>query len=111
MDLDFAHSRFQVPARVQAELADRLLFRLFGALVELADAGERLHLSVDLTSDGARIAISRPAALRGMSDSEQVGGNGRHGTFTLRLVRGLARIAGGDLVSGRDTFALVFPRA
>ena len=28
----------------------------------------------------------------------------------LRLVRGLARIAGGDLVASRDHFALVFQR-
>jgi hypothetical protein len=115
VELDFAHSRFQVPARVQAELADRLLFRLFGALVEVAEAGERLPLSVDLSSDGARISIGRPAALDGMSDAEPMrgtnAGNGRHAAFTLRLVRGLARIAGGDLVSGRDAFALVFPRA
>jgi hypothetical protein len=115
VDIDLAHIRFQVLARVQAELADRLLFRLFGALVDIADVGDRLQLSVDLASDGARISISRPTALRGMTDAEQAGGtsaaNGRHGAFTLRLVRGLARIAGGDLVSGRDTFALVFPRA
>jgi hypothetical protein len=33
------------------------------------------------------------------------------GVFPLRLVRGLARIAGGDLVSTREAFALAFPRA
>ena len=32
------------------------------------------------------------------------------GGFSLRLVRGLSRIAGGELVSSRDSFALLFPR-
>jgi hypothetical protein len=39
-----------------------------------------------------------------------VGAEGIMGAFMLRLVRGLARIVGGNLVSGADAFALVFPR-
>jgi hypothetical protein len=35
----------------------------------------------------------------------------RPGGFSLKLVRGLARIAGGDLVPSRGSFALVFARA
>jgi hypothetical protein len=33
------------------------------------------------------------------------------GGFSLRLVRGLARIAGGDLVASQAGFTLVFARA
>ena len=109
-----APSRGELTAAVEPELADRLLFRLWGALAERAEAGERLQVSADAASDGARISISRPQAFRGISDSELFGGGqveGIQGGFSLRLARGLARIAGGDLVSGRDNFALVFPRS
>jgi hypothetical protein len=40
-----------------------------------------------------------------------IGRQGVEGGFTLRLARGLARIAGGELASSRDAFSLVFPRA
>ena len=102
----------QVPARVEPELADRLLFRLFGALVELAESGERLQLSVDLASDGARISISRPAALRGNVGRRAV----RQAIGPVRAAsrcgwcaasRGLPAAISS---SSRDTFALVFPR-
>ena len=100
----------EVAAAVQPELADRLLFRLFGALADRAERGERLQVSAEQARDGPRISISRPATLRGIGDSELFEGTGVEGAFSLRLARGLARIAGGDLVSNRDAFALVFPR-
>lgn len=113
--LDVSRPRGEVAAAVQPELADRLLFRLFCALAEKAGRGERLRLSVEQASDGARVSISRPAVLRGVSDGElfdpKIGRDGVEGGFTLRLARGLARIAGGELSSGRDSFSLVFPRA
>jgi len=112
-ELNVMRPRTEVAAAVQPELADRLLFRLFGALAERAEQGERLQLSVDAAADVARISISRPAALQGLDDA-QLFDAGRaasiEGGFALRLARGLARIAGGQLVSGRDTFALHFPR-
>ena len=112
VDVDVIRARFDVPAKVEPELADRLLFRLFGALTDLAESGEGLQVAVELASDGARISISRPAALRGLSEAELFGSraNGGQGGFMLRLARGLARIAGGDLAPGRDTLALIFPR-
>jgi len=114
VEVEMQWSRGGVAAAVQPEIADRLLFRLFGALVDRSEPGERLQLSVEQASDGARISLTRPAALRGMSDAELLeisrGENGQ-GSFRLRLARGLARIAGGDLVSSRDSFALVFQRA
>ena len=101
------------PAAVEPELADRLIFRLCSSVVEAAQAGERLRLSVDQAGDRCRFSISRPAALRGVADRElfdpgqESAGNGS----TLRLVRGLARIAGGDLVTSPAGFTLAFPRA
>ena len=108
-----ASPRGEVPASVEPELADRLLFRLFGALADRAEPGERLQVSAEVVAGGARISISRPEALKGIADSELFGGapgEGIEAGFSLRLARGLARIAGGDLVSSRDAFALHFPR-
>ncbi|HKP33657.1 MAG TPA: histidine kinase dimerization/phospho-acceptor domain-containing protein, partial [Sphingomicrobium sp.] len=105
--------RSEVAAAVQPELADRLSFRLFEALAGQADQGERIQLAADAASGSARLTISRPRNLRGVPDSDLFdsgGGAGVEGGFALRLVRGLARIAGGDLVGTRDAFALVFPR-
>jgi hypothetical protein len=114
VQVDLTLPRGEVPARVQPELADRLLFRLFGALADRGRRGERMRVSVELIADKARISIERPAAFEGLSDAdlfETARGKGMQAGFALRLARGLARIAGGDLVSGRDSFALVFPRA
>ena len=104
--------RGEVPAAVEAELADRLLFRLFSALAEVSGQAERLEVAAEAVTTGARISISRPAALGAIAEAELFGGNdgGVAGGFSLRLARGLARIAGGDLVASRDKFALLFPR-
>ena len=67
------------------------------------------------------VAISRPAALRddlpdarlfAALPAEQLrAGNGDFGRLLLRLVRGLARIAGGDLVASRGRASLWPSRA
>jgi signal transduction histidine kinase len=112
--VEIRRPRDDATARVEPELADRLLFRLFSAVVEQAEAGETLTLSAEQAVDSARIAISRPAALRGVSERElfepPADGEVLPGAFSLRLARGLARIAGGDLTGSQDSFALVFPR-
>ena len=101
------------PAAVEPELADRLIFRLCTSAIELAVAGERLRLSVDQAGDHCRLSISKPAALRGMTEKALFdpaqGGEGA--TASLRLIRGLARIAGGDLLMSQAGFTLTFPRA
>jgi signal transduction histidine kinase len=113
IELDVIRARMEVPAAVQPELADRLLFRLISAVAEHGQSGERLSVSAEQMGENARVSVNRPAALRGIPDDALFGiraGDEALGGFTLRLVRGLARIAGGDLVSGLDSFALVFPR-
>lgn len=113
VDVDVVRARFDLPAKVEPELADRLLARFFSALVDLAEPGERLQISAELASGEARVAVTRPRALRGISEAELLGSgaNGAAGGFMLRLLRGLARIAGGDLAPSRDSIALAFPRA
>ncbi len=114
LEADIVIPKSEVVAAVQPELADRLLFRLFGALADRSERGERLQLWLDLGTDFARISVSRPAALRGLSETELFEARGQRegprGGFSLRLARGLARIAGADVVGARDAIALVFPR-
>jgi hypothetical protein len=99
-------------AAVEPELADRLIFRMCSAAIEQADAGERLRLWVDHSRDEVRVAISRPAALAAVAEDQLLGGiGGLEQGFSLRLVRGLARIAGADLVAREDSLVLLLPRA
>jgi hypothetical protein len=111
IEADVMRPRGPVTAAVGPELADRLLLRLFAALAERAETGERLQVSAEQGSDGARISVSRPAALRGAGDVELFGAKAGHdGGFSLSLARGLARIAGGDLIGSRGSIALLFRR-
>ena len=113
VELEFARSDRVPAAAVEPELADRLIYRLGSAVIEAATAAERLRLSVDQGAGQCRVSISRPSALRGMTDAELFDPSSRPDAvaFPLRLVRGLARIAGGDLVTSPAGIALVFPPA
>jgi len=98
---------------IEAELADRMIFRMCSAVIECAAEGERLKLSVDQALENCRVSISRPAVLRGMSDEELFESGEAEVTqsFWLHLTRGMARIAGATLVASPDSIALTFPRA
>jgi len=99
-------------AAVEPELADRLIFRMCSAAIEQAQAGERLRLWVDQSREQVRVAITRPTRLAALGDEQLLGGGDPlEQGFSLRLVRGLARIAGGELVARDDSLALVLPRA
>lgn len=102
-------------AAVEPELADRLIFRLCAAVIDEADRGERLRLSLDQAAEQCSFSVSRPATLKSLSDAELFDSSSGDGSgsaaFSLRLVRGLARIAGGDLLTSRAGLTLVFPRA
>jgi hypothetical protein len=100
-------------AAIEPQLADRLIYRLADAVVAEAEGGERLTLSIELSGAHCRVSISRPAKLAELSDEQLFGGGGPtfEQGFSLRLVRGLARIAGSDLISTRNSLALIFPRA
>ena len=118
VDLEVAR-RSPVPCAVEPEIADRLLYRLSASVIEFAASGERLRLAVEQHGETSRFSISRPAALRGLSvaqlfdprpaaeDEGPVLGIG----FSLRLVRGLAGIAGGELVTSPAGLTLLLPRA
>jgi signal transduction histidine kinase len=114
--LDIGHGRTCVAA-VEPELADRLVARLCNAVAERAAAGETLRLTLDRAGDQCRVAVSRRSPPRGASEpplfgtngaSAQGGDDGADG-FALRLIRGLARIAGGELIISSAGLALAFP--
>jgi light-regulated signal transduction histidine kinase (bacteriophytochrome) len=119
VELELAARSGDCIAALEPEIADRLIVRFGSALIEAADAGEHLRISVEQSGGQCRMAISRPASLRNLSDaslfeglaSGQAEGGARSAGFTLRLVRGLARMAGGDLVTAPGTLALLVPRA
>src|SRR6185312_16013378 len=90
-------SRQKAIAAVRPELAQRLLFRLFDVLIAQAAPKERLQVKIGGGPEESQLSIGRPERLRGSGEAE--GGF----NFALRLVRGLARLAGADLVSGRDS--------
>lgn len=108
-------------AALEPEIADRLIGRFADAVIDQASAGEVLKISIEQGEKDCRIAISRPGALRNLPDGLLFDGavaadaepkaSSYSAGFSLRLVRGLARIGGGDLVTSPTSLALVFPRA
>jgi len=113
VQLELSRRTRELTASVEPQLADRLIYRLCSAMIAVADDGERLRLSVDQSGHNCRFSISRPVSLVGSSDEQLFGtvGQGLEQGFPLRLVRGLARIAGADLVASRNSLSLLFPRA
>ena len=121
VDLEFAKRPRMPTCAIEPELADRLLYRLCASIIDHAGSGERLRLSVEHNGDTCRFSISRPEALKGMKDAQLFdprpssspanGGSPLGIGFSLRLVRGLARIAGGELVTSAAGLTLLLPRA
>jgi len=118
IELEFAGHTRMPECAVEPELADRLLYRLAAGVIEQAVAGERLRLAVEANAETSRFSISRPAALKGITDAQlfdpraDVPDASPVGVgFSLRLVRGLARIAGGDLVATPAGITLLLPLA
>ena len=91
----------------------------YGAVVERTERGERLRLSTEQTVTHWRVSITRPAGLRNIPEAELLEAGTSYEPevqalsigFALRLVRGLARIAGADLALPAAEFVLLFPRA
>ncbi|MCL6730434.1 sensor histidine kinase [Sphingomonas hankyongi] len=116
-DMEIALSSRVPPIAVEPELADRLIYRFCSAMIDAASAGERLRLSIDQSGDQCRLSVSRPVALKGLAEArlfdpgQTKEPEGTRIAFSLKLIRGLARIAGGDLVTSRAGLSLTFRRA
>ena len=110
--LDAPRTKRDLAAAIEPELADRLIFRTCGAMIERGAEGEHLRLSADRVGDDVRVRISRPTALKGLSEDELFGAvGGSIEDLYLRLVRGLARVAGAELTASATAVTLAFPRA
>jgi hypothetical protein len=106
-------------AAVEPELAERLLIRLGQAVLEHAESGERFRITAQESGGSCRVSIGKPAALRNLTDAqlfdaapapEGENASALPAGFSLRLVRGLARIAGGELSTNPAELTLSFPR-
>jgi hypothetical protein len=121
VELELGRVSMPVVATLDPQIAERLLIRFASAVIERAGSGERLLIATAQDDSQCRIALSRPEELREIPDSQlfdsvpDAGGKGEAfdlpRQFSLRLVRGLARVAGGDLVTSPASLILVFPRA
>lgn len=104
-------------AVIDAGLAGRLIDRVMTSLIGAADGGQQTGLQHDVERDHVRIAFLRPESLAEFTGSDlldpalDIDGKLVGLGFSLRLVRSLARIAGGDLTVDRDALILILPRA
>lgn len=103
VELAFAPPIDPVRAAVEGDLLGKLVGRLLRSVITLAVSGERLRLAVESRGPRARLSITRPVALAG------VGGNSAEGDYSLRLARGLARIAGGDVAIADGQVVAEYP--
>jgi hypothetical protein len=87
---------------LEPALAERLVTRFCDALFAAAADGEQVVVHVDNRS-GRCLLWVRPPPRLAAGDGDQSGG------FGLRLVRGLARIAGGDLTITKARITLALP--
>lgn len=109
--LDGLRKSREAMAATEPELADRLIFRMCSAVIEQARSGERLRLDLEPAGERWRVSIARPSRLASLSEEQLLGGDADfEQAFSLRLVRGLARIAGADMAAPRGAVALLFPR-
>jgi signal transduction histidine kinase len=111
VEIDGSRSTRDTSAATEPELADRLIFRMCSAVIDRAEPNEHLRLTVERAGDRSRVSMTSPAALRDLSEEQLFGSEtGLEHGFPLRLVRGLARLAGADLALGDGSISLLFPR-
>ena len=104
--------------RTNAALAARLVRRFATTLADVLASGERLTLRTEQRSGQCLVMADAPKLFDGADLAAILQGSGGSGgvgvddaAFWLRLVRGLARIAAGDLLVEGRTFSLVLPEA
>jgi hypothetical protein len=94
---------------------ERLVRRFCTSLIDVAGPRERLSISVECDVGQCLISINRPQELRAVPDTQLFGRDGEEphvlaSGFSLKLARGIAQTAGGDLRISGDRLALVLPR-
>ncbi|HJR82745.1 MAG TPA: histidine kinase dimerization/phospho-acceptor domain-containing protein [Sphingomicrobium sp.] len=112
---EVALSRSPAIATLDRSVLERLLRRFCTALIDVAEPRERLSASIDCDVGQCLVSLNRPEAMRAISDSQLFGREGDSkdvlaSGFSLKLARGIAQTAGGDLRVSGDKLALVLPR-
>jgi signal transduction histidine kinase len=120
------HLRFvpiadQHPCALARDIAERLLRRLLGAVIDSAAAGETVKVEVHEQRGRCLVSVTRPASTanfteRQMLDPSFLSSGEEEGSrlglgFALRLVRGLVRLAGGSLKFTADQIVLTMKAA
>jgi signal transduction histidine kinase len=104
---------------MEPELAQRLLRRFIGAAVDASANGQLVEVDVKQGKKVMTVAITRPVSTRHLSEAQMFdpsfaedGETSRLGLgFALRLVRGLAKLSGGDLRLAPAELLLSLPAA
>jgi len=109
----------QLRSKLDRDLAGRLLKRFLGALIDSAAPHETIHIEAKEGRGRLAVAVSRPGATLHLGESQLFdpsfttaaeGEGSRLGLgFALRLVRGLARLAGGELSLSASQLTLMLP--
>jgi hypothetical protein len=90
---------------------ERLVRRFCEALIDAAAPREQLAIIADCDLAQCLLAASRPQALKGLSEQQLFGAGDALATgFSLKLARGIAQTAGGDLRLSGERFTLVLAR-
>ena len=88
---------------LEPALAERLVTRFCTALLGAAADGEQVVVHLDNSNGRCLLWVRSPPGL------DAADGDPASGGFSLRLVRGLARIAGGDLTITKARITLALP--
>jgi hypothetical protein len=108
-------SRAPAICSLDRAVLERLMRRFCFALVDVASSRERLSIAVDCDVGQCLVTMNRPQSLSGLSDAQLFGRSSDSAdvlasSFSLKLARGIAQTAGGDLRVAGDKLALVLPR-
>jgi signal transduction histidine kinase len=111
----------QHPCALDRDLAERLLRRLLGAVIDSAASAETIKVEVHEERGRCMVLVTRPASTvhfseRQMLDPSFLSAGEEEGSrlglgFALRLVRGLVRLAGGSLKFTADQIVLTMRAA
>jgi signal transduction histidine kinase len=122
LEVDIDHERHR--CALSPEVAQRLLRRLLLSLCNAVAGGEVFRIAATRRGAMCLLTIARPHRLEGLSeaqlvdpsfdapDGERAGGGEPRGVglgFALRLVRGLAKVAGGSLAIDEHRITLELP--
>jgi hypothetical protein len=112
---DLLLSRTPAVSPLDQNVIERLMRRFISAMIDAAEPKERIAVTIDCDVGQCLLSVNRPKAMHALSDAQLFGREeGSTGAlasgFSLKLARGIAQTAGGDLRASGDRLSLVLPR-